>query len=82
MYMDKTFLTTTEAAAYIGTTANYLYKLASQRHRIPYYSPSGRKLLFKREELDEWILSTRVSTDEELERKVTTEAISKKGGHR
>ncbi len=79
---EKNFLTTTEAAAYLGTTINYLYKLSTQRHRIPYYSPSGRKLLFKREELDEWIEKTRVCTDDELERKVVTEALSKKVGRR
>lgn len=58
--MEKKYLTSEEAAEYIGTTRSYLYKLALQQHKIPYYSPTGRKMLFKREELDEWIESSRV----------------------
>lgn len=66
---NKTFLTVKEAAEYIGTTPNYLYKLTSQQHRIPYYSPTGRKCLFKRSELDAWIEKSRVSSDEEIRAK-------------
>jgi excisionase family DNA binding protein len=64
----KVYLTMKEAAEYLGTTVNYLYKLTSQQHRIPYYAP-GRKLLFKRAELDEWIEKSRVATDEEIRNK-------------
>ena len=67
--MEKNYLTLKEAAAYIGTTPNYLYKLTGQQHRIPYYSPTGRKTLFKRSELDEWIERSRISTKEEIEQK-------------
>ena len=73
--MDKNYLTSKEAAEYIGTTRGYLYKLAFQQHKIPYYSPTGRKMLFKREELDVWIENSRVATNEELEVKATTEAV-------
>jgi excisionase family DNA binding protein len=66
---SKIYLTTKEAAEYIGTTVNYLYKLTSQQHRIPYYSPGGRKTLFKRSELDEWIERSRVATADEIEQK-------------
>lgn len=65
----KVYLTMKEAAEYLGTTVNYLYKLTSQQHRIPYYSPTGRKTLFKRSELDEWIEKSRVATDEEIRSK-------------
>lgn len=63
----KVYLTMKEAAEYLGTTVNYLYKLTSQQHRIPYYVPNGRKTLFKRAELDEWIEKSRVATDEEIQ---------------
>lgn len=72
--MDKNYLTSKEAADYIGTTRGYLYKLAFQQHKIPYYSPTGRKMLFKREELDAWIEKGRVSTNDELESKAATDA--------
>ena len=67
---EKTFLTVKEAAAYIGTTPNYLYKLMSQKHRIPYYAPTGRKCLFKRTELDAWIEQSRVASGDEIAAKV------------
>lgn len=72
--MERNYLKAIEAAEYIGTTVNYLYKLTSQ-HKIPYYSPTGRRCLFKREELDAWIERSRVATNEELEVKATTEAV-------
>ena len=71
--MDKNYLTSKEAAEYIGTTRGYLYKLAFQQHKIPYYSPTGRKMLFKREELDVWIENSRVSTNDEIEQRVVTD---------
>ena len=72
--MERNYLKAREAAEYIGTTLNYLYKLTSN-HKIPYYSPTGRKCLFKREELDAWIEKSRVSTNEELEIMAATEAV-------
>lgn len=61
---DK-YLTAKEAAAYIGMTINYFYKLTSA-HVLPMYNPTGRKLLFKRSELDSWVMSSKVSTGAEL----------------
>ena len=70
--MDKKYLTVEEAAEYIGTTKNYLYKLTS-KNQIPHYQPTGRKCLFKRDELDAWIEKGRVSTNDELEQRVVTD---------
>lgn len=64
-FMEKKFLTAKETAEYIGTTLNYLYKLTSH-HQIPYYSPTGRRCLFKREEIDAWIEKSRVPTNEDV----------------
>ena len=69
--MDKKYLTVEEAAEYIGTTKNYLYKLTSN-NKIPYYQPTGRKCLFKREELDVWIEKGRISTNDEIEQRAVT----------
>lgn len=70
--MEKKYLTVDEAAVYIGTTKNYLYKLTSN-NKIPYYQPTGRKCLFKSEELDAWIEKGRVSTNDEIEQRVVTD---------
>ena len=70
------YLTAKEAAAFIGVSINYFYKLTSQ-HKLPMYNPTGRKLLFKRSELDAWVMAARVSTDEELARQAELKLIQK-----
>jgi excisionase family DNA binding protein len=76
----KDFLTAKEAAGYIGASLNYFYKLTSS-HRLPMYNPTGRKLLFKRCELQAWIEQSRVSTDDELSEQAELE-LMKKGGRK
>lgn len=74
----KDFLSAREAADYIGAKLNYFYKLTS-KHKLPMYNPTGRKLLFKKSELQAWVEKSRVSTDDELQRRAETE-LMKKGG--
>ncbi len=62
----KKYLTTREAADYIGTTLGNLYQLMHDK-KIGYFSPTGRKALFKTEELDAWVERARISTKEEIE---------------
>lgn len=62
----KKFLTSVEAAQMLGVKMNYLYKLTHLK-KIPYYSPGGKKILFKESELNAFIEKSRVATDEELE---------------
>lgn len=50
------WLTAAEAATAIGTTVDGVYKL-TQRTDIP-HSRIGKKLMFDRRELDEWIRRT------------------------
>ena len=66
--MEKKFLTTKEAAEYLGLKIGYLYKMTS-RHEIPYYSPGGKRMFFKLSELDRWIEKSRISTNDELKSK-------------
>ena len=51
---EAKYLTAPQAAAYLGIKLNYFYKLTSG-HKIPFYNPTGRKLLIKVSELDAWI---------------------------
>jgi len=76
--IEDKYLTAKEAAHYIGASINYFYKLTSS-HKLPMYNPTGRKLLFKRSELQAWIEQSRVPTKLELERRAQTELL-KKGG--
>lgn len=68
--MTKTnMLTPTEAAEYLGIKVSYLYKLMMRRV-IPYYKPGGKLCYFDREDLDKWLRSVRVASDEEIESQV------------
>ncbi len=62
----KEVMTTEEVAKYMGVSKAYIYKLTMTR-QIPYYKPMGKTCFFKRSELEAWLLSNRISTDEELE---------------
>ena len=61
----KEVLTTDEAARYLGISKSYLYKLTMQQ-KIPHYKPLGKMCYFNREELEQWLQTNRVATDEEI----------------
>ncbi|MBK9299077.1 MAG: helix-turn-helix domain-containing protein [Bacteroidetes bacterium] len=63
--LQKTTFTLTEAARYTGLSKSYLYKKTSAR-QIPFYKLEGKLIFFKREELDKFLLSTRIPSEEEL----------------
>lgn len=66
MLAQKEVLDIDELALYSGLSKTYIYKL-THSNKIPFYKPGGKKIYFKRSEVDNWLLSNRVSTDEELE---------------
>ena len=74
----KDFLTVPETCAFLGIKRNYLYKLTASK-KLPYYRPCGRKVLFKKSELQALVEMSRVSTDDELKSRAETE-LMKKGG--
>ena len=65
MINDKNILTVEGLMGYTGFSRKQIYKLTSTR-RIPHYKPSGRKLFFKKDEIDEWITQGRVHTISEI----------------
>jgi excisionase family DNA binding protein len=66
--MDKQILSSKEAAAYLDISINQLYKLSSTR-KLPVYSPTGGKIYFLKEELDEWVVSKRKATTKSIQAK-------------
>lgn len=66
MNMEKVYFTLKEAAAYIGLPVSSLYKMTSKKS-IPFYTPTGKKIYFKKSELDDWMNSSRVATNDEIE---------------
>lgn len=61
----KQVLTSKEAARYMGISQSYLYKLTME-HKVPHYKPNGKMVYFNRQELEAWLQSNRISTEEEL----------------
>ena len=77
---QKEVLTTDEAARYLGVSKSCLYKMTMNR-QIPHYkSPSGKMCYFNRREVEAWMQSQRVATDDELEARAQN--LIRKGGRR
>ncbi len=74
---SKEVLTSNEAAAYMGVSKSYLYKL-TMRQAIPHYKPMGKMCYFNRQELENWLQSNRVSTSAEISQQA--QAYCMKGG--
>ena len=64
--LKKDVLTFDEACSYTGISKSHMYKLTSGS-RIPFYKPGGKMVFFKREELNDWLLQNRNTTENELD---------------
>lgn len=60
--LQKTTLNFDEACKYLDVSASHLYKLTSTK-QIPHFCPQGKKLYFKRDELDAWLQRNRQKAD-------------------
>lgn len=76
---SKKVLTFDEAAEYTGLSKSYLYKMTSQRV-VPHYKPNGKLIFFEREELEKWLLSTRVTPQQEINEAAQTYVTTGKHG--
>lgn len=65
---QKTVLNFNETAVYTGLSKSHLYKLTSSGG-IPCYKPTGKKLYFNKEELDEWLLRNKKLSQDEIDDK-------------
>ncbi|MBR6139595.1 MAG: helix-turn-helix domain-containing protein [Prevotella sp.] len=75
---QKEVLTTDEAAKYLGVSKSCLYKWTMNRDIPHYKSPTGKMCFFNRKEIEAWMQSCRVATNDELEQQA--KKIIKKGG--
>lgn len=64
--LDKDILTLREASSYLQLSRSSLYKMTHNK-KIPHYVPGGKKIYFRKKELNEWIEKSRVSPTHELE---------------
>ncbi|BCI64877.1 helix-turn-helix domain-containing protein [Coprobacter secundus] len=72
----KLMLNLDEAAAFIGLSKSYLYKLTSAR-KIPHSKPLGKLVYFNRVELEEWMQQNKVATMSEIDRRAQNYCIQK-----
>lgn len=63
---QKEILTIEEASGFLGLSVSRLYKMTSNKE-IPHYKPGGKKIYLNRKELEQWILSSRVASSNDLE---------------
>ena len=66
----KNVLTVEEAVEYTGLTKSSLYKLTAKRS-IPHYKPIGKRIYFRRTELEEWMLKNPIQSLRPIDQRVS-----------
>ena len=69
--LQKGILIIEEAAEYLAISTSHLYKLTA-RKLIEHFK-QGKKVYFKKESLDRWMLTNRVKTKQDLKSEIATE---------
>lgn len=74
--LKKEVLSFNEAAIYLEVSHSHLYKMTSTG-AVPSYKPNGKKLYFNRRELDNWLLSNRQTSQEEIDQQAADYLVKK-----
>lgn len=74
--LQKEIFTFAEACLYLDLSSSHLYKLTSG-NAVPCYCPQGKKLYFRRAELDVWLTSHRNNTAAEVEQQAANYIVRK-----
>lgn len=74
--INKSIFNIDEVSTYTGLSKLYLYKLTS-KNGIPHYKPNGKNVYFKKDEVDNWLLRNRQSTNEELNNEAINFTVNK-----
>lgn len=72
----KEVLNFNDACRYLEVSQSHLYKLTSNGV-IPFYKPNGKKIYFRRSELDAWLLRNRADSQEEIDRRAADYLMTK-----
>lgn len=62
----KEILTVDDAIIYLQLSKSCLHKMTSNKE-IPFYKPGGKKIYFKKSELDEWVFNGKITSNDELQ---------------
>lgn len=76
-YMERKLLTSKEAAKYLGISLSFLRKMMMNRI-IPMYKPNGKLCYFDPEDLDAYLTSVRIASQDEI-RERANEYLRKSG---
>jgi len=79
--LSKEILNFNDACTFLDYSKSYLYKLTYSR-QIPHFKPMGKKLYFKRSDLEAWLLRNRVKTAAEIAQEAIEYVVNQKGGVR
>ena len=74
--LKKDVINFIEACHYLGLSKSHMYKLTSSKS-IPHFCPQGKRLYFKRTELDDWLLGNRTDTQDEIDQQAANYLIQK-----
>lgn len=74
--MENEILSINDVADLTGYSKATIYSMVS-RKELPHYKPTPRKLVFKRSEMEAWMLSNRVPTNAELDIEANSAAIKR-----
>jgi excisionase family DNA binding protein len=75
--LSKEIYNFSEACTFLDYSKSYLYKLTHTR-MIPHFKPNGKKIYFKRTDLEAWLLRNRVKTADEIEQEAIDYTMKKK----
>jgi excisionase family DNA binding protein len=64
--LSKEVLTLEEASRYLQLSKSCLYKMTANKE-IAHYIPGGKKIYFRRTELDNWVFNSKVTTVSEFD---------------
>ena len=62
---QKELMTLDDVVDYTDSSRSQIYKLSANK-KIPHYCPNGKKLYFKRSEVDQWIFSNKQTSKDEI----------------
>lgn len=63
---EKEILSLNEATEFLKLSKSFLYKMTSQKI-IPHYIPGGKRIYFKKSDLEDWLLKNRIPPSSEFE---------------
>ena len=70
----KKALTVDDVSLLTGLSKSYIYSLTSTK-QIPFYKPNGKQLYFDKADIEKWMLSNKVESIAESERRALNHCL-------